>query len=127
MHRKLEQKEDAAWLPQAEKPQLFQIRQQGKQEKLGLSLKSAPQPGSTLLQEPEGRAHWPCTQTHCRLLQAGPRPLACTLLKTRPENPQVLFLSPCQRARSFPLLPSAATLKGGSAHCTAGAHKDFFE
>ena len=47
--------------------------------------------------------------------------------KTRPENPQVLFLSPCQRARSFPLLPSAATLKGGSAHCTAGAHKDFFE
>lgn len=33
-HRKLEQKEDTACLPQAEQPQLFQIRQQGSRRSL---------------------------------------------------------------------------------------------
>ena len=104
----------------------FQVRQQGKQEKVGLSLRSAPEPGSTLLDESEGhiapaRGH---TAACCR---QGPRRTLARCQKPVQKTDKSSFLSPHQRARSFPLLPSAATLKGCSAHCRAGGHRDFSE
>lgn len=72
-------------IPQAEKPELFQIRHQGEREKVGLSLKSAPEPGWTWLDELEGHIA-PAPGHTAACCRQGPGPHACTVPETSPES-----------------------------------------
>lgn len=112
-------------IPQAEKPELFQIHQQGKQ-KVALSLRSAPQPGSTLPDELEGHVG-PAPGHTAACCRQGPSRTLARCQKPVQKTDKSSSLSLHQGARSFPLLPSAAGLKGCGARCRTGGHKDFSE
>lgn len=117
-----------SWAGGQDKPhqQSRHLRPQGKQEKVGLSLKSAPEPGSTLLHQPEGRIA-PATAHTAACCRQGPGRMLARCQKPAQKTHKSSLLSLCQGARSFPPLPSTARLKGCSTHCGAGGHKDFSE
>ena len=89
-----------------------------------MSLKSAPEPGSALLDEAEGHI----ARHRDTLLPATGREGPGRTLARCPKAVQKKGKSSClcagQGARSFPLLPSGVRLKGCRAHCRAAGHRD---